>query len=105
MSRYVQACAWTHVLTQVWWQAESRPKVVPGAAVQATSVRGKTTSVRGMTPGGDAAVRRALAADLLKLPEGLAGRPAPVSLTRGKKLLRALQRRLGARRAGVFRLV
>lgn len=56
MSRYVQACAWTHVLTQVWWQAESRPKVVPGAAVQATSVRGKTTSVRGMTPGGDAAV-------------------------------------------------
>lgn len=57
-----------------------------------------------MTPGGDAAVCRALAANLLKLPEGLAGRPAPACCTFPlvQKLLRALQRHLRARS---FRLV
>lgn len=57
-----------------------------------------------MAASSDATVRRALAADLLKLPGGLGCRPAPASLVDGK-LLDALQRCFGARIADVFRLV
>lgn len=57
-----------------------------------------------MTAGGDAAVRRALAADLLELSGGLGGRLAPASLTGGKRLLGTLRHRLSARVAEVLGL-
>lgn len=87
VSGYVQARTGSHVLTQVRWQAENGPIILPGVAVQTTRVRGKTSRVGGMTSGGDAAVCRALAADLLELSGGLGGRLAPASLTGGKRLL------------------
>lgn len=104
MSWYVQACTWSHVLTQVRWQAENGPIILPSVAFQTTRVRGKTSRVGGMTASGDAAVCRALAADLLELSGGLSGRLAPASLTGGKRLLGTLRRRLSARVAEVFGL-
>lgn len=56
-----------------------------------------------MTAGGDAAVCRALAPDILELSGGLGGRLAPASLT-GGRLLGTLCRGLNARVAEVFGL-
>ena len=74
------------VLSQVGRQAENRPKVLPGGDVQAACVRGETSRVRGMAAGGDAAVGRALAADLLKLPGRLGSGPVSTRLADGELL-------------------
>lgn len=90
MSCDSEASTRAQVLSQVGRQAENRPKVLPGGDIQAARVGGETSRVRGMAAGGDAAVGRALSADLLKLPRWIGNRPVPASLVDGNLLDAAL---------------
>lgn len=70
-----EAGARAQVLSHVRWQAEDRSELLPLGDVQAAGVGGEAPGVGGVAAGGDAAVGRALAADLLELARRLGWGP------------------------------
>lgn len=96
MARDGGASTGAQVLSQAGRQAENGAEVLPAGDVQAARAGGEASRVRGMAGGGDAAVRGALAADLLELAGGLGRGPLDAPLGDGE-LLDALRGRFSCR--------